>query len=338
MSQTEALHQINAGMVLLKLPNHLPRVSTLLCLLLFLPALSPPAMGAVSTNQAFAGRWDLTLQDGDHREMPSWLEVTFQNGIPRADFVGRWGSCRSLPEVEITGDRIRFVSPKHEEDSKTDLVFLGKLTGDTMAGTALGPNRAAWSWTTKRAPVLPPPAVIKWGKPLTLFNGLDFTGWRFDPPEHSGSWKVADQCLVNHSAGANLITRKTFQNFKLHVEVNCPPKSNSGIYLRGRYEVQVEEDSIEEPPSHRIGAIYGFLGPKPAQPRRPGEWQTFDITLLGRFVTVRQNGHTTIDNQEIPGITGGALDSHEALSGPIYLQGDHGGVVYRNLVLTPAAP
>jgi hypothetical protein len=87
-----------------------------------------------------------------------------------------------------------------------------------------------------------------------------------------------------------------------------------------------------------MGAIYGFLAPVPEQPRRPGTWQTFDITFVGRFVTIVQNGTAIISNQEIPGITGGALDSEEGLPGPIYLQGDHGGIAYRNIILTPAIP
>ncbi|HEX4646638.1 MAG TPA: DUF1080 domain-containing protein [Verrucomicrobiae bacterium] len=255
--------------------------------------------------------------------------------MPRANFVGRWGSARPLPKIEINGDSIQFVSPKDQEDSKTDLVFQGKLTDDTLAGTALGPNGTPWTWTAKRAPALPRPAVVKWGEPQKLFDGVDFTGWRFDNPGRAGSWKVEDGCLVNHTAGANLITTESFQDFKLHVEVNCPPKANSGIYLRGRYEVQVEDDSLDEPPSHHMGAIYGFLAPNPEPPRRPGEWQTFDITLVGRFVTIALNGQTIIDNQEIPGLTGGALDSREELPGPVYLQGDHGGIAYRNITLTP---
>ncbi len=87
----------------------------------------------------------------------------------------------------------------------------------------------------------------------------------------------------------------------------------------------------------RTGGIYGFLAPSPEQPRKPGEWQTYDITLVGRVVTVVQNGHTSIDQQEIPGITGGALDSDEGRPGPIYLQGSEAGhVAFRNIVITPA--
>ena len=113
--------------------------------------------------------------------------------------------------------------------------------------------------------------------------------------------------------------------------------SNSGVYLRGRYEVQIETDSPNDPPNRRLGSVYGFLTPSPEPARTSGEWQTYDITLIGRNITVVHDGKTIIDNQEIPGITGGALDSREAQPGPIYLQGSEKGHVYfRKIVITPA--
>jgi hypothetical protein len=288
--------------------------------------------------ESLAGRWDLTIHDPNNKQFPSWLELTIDEGVWKARFVGRWGNARPLPKVAIQGNRIQFVSPKQEEDSTTDLVSDGRLTGEGLIGSAAGPNGAAWTWAGKRAPALKPPANVQWGEPLTLFNGRDFAGWIFDNPAKASSWVVENQCLINRSAGSNIATDRKFQDFKLHIEVNCPANANSGIYLRGRYEVQVEDDSIEEPPTHHMGAIYGFLAPAPELARRPGVWQTFDITLVGRFVTVIQNGQTIINNQEIPGITGGALDSQEELPGPIYLQGDHGGIAYRQILLTPATP
>ena len=287
---------------------------------------------------SFAGRWDLTISDSSNKQLPSWLELKRANGVWSASFVGRWGNARALPKVVIKGDLIQFVSPKEEEDSKTDLIFDGKLTAGTLTGLAKGPEGSVWKWNGKRAPALKPPAKLEWGKAIGLFNGRDFAGWTFDNPAKASSWVVENGCLVNKSAGSNIATDRRFQDFKLHLEVNCPTNANSGIYLRGRYEVQVEDDSIQEPPSHHMGAIYGFLAPDPEQSRRPGIWQSFDITLLGRFVTVVQNGQTIINNQEIPGITGGAIDSHEELPGPVYLQGDHGGIAYRNIVLTPVTP
>ena len=297
-------------------------------------ALAADQKAGAAPAAGFAGRWDLTIQGANHKRLPSWLELTVDHEVWKAGFVGRWGNARTLPKVVIRGDQIQFVSPKEEEDSRTDLVFDGKLTGETLTGSAKGPNGAPWTWTARRAPALKPPASLRWGQPITLFNGRGFAGWTFDNPEKSSSWVVQEGCLVNKSAGSNIATEGKFRDFKLHIEVNCPTNANSGIYLRGRYEVQVEDDSLQEPPSHHMGAIYGFLAPVPEQPRLPGAWQSFDITLVGRFVTVVQNGQTIIDNQEIPGITGGALDSHEELPGPIYLQGDHGGIAYRNIVLS----
>jgi hypothetical protein len=291
---------------------------------------------ALPAQESMAGRWDLTIREADGKQLPSWLELVQRNGTSNASFVGRWGNARPLSKVTIQDDQIQFISPREEEGSKNDLVFDGKFADGRLSGTAKGPNGAAWSWTGQHAPALPPPKEHKWSKPVSLFNGRDFSGWSFDNPAKASSWVVEGGSLVNKSAGSNIATEQRFQNFKLHIEVNCPTNANSGIYLRGRYEVQVEDDSIQEPPSHHMGAVYGFLAPVPEQPRRPGVWQSFDITLLGRFVTVVQNGHTVINNQEIPGITGGALDSHEELPGPIYLQGDHGGIAYRNMVLTPA--
>jgi hypothetical protein len=319
--------------------------AALLCLGLWFGRVTASAQKVVVAfpEAAFAGRWDLTIKDNGNKELPSWLELTPDHGVWKGNFVGRWGNARSLPKVMIQGEQIQFVSPKQEEGSTNDLVFEGKLTdmsltAGSLGGFARGPNGTQWMWTGKRAPALNPSANIKWGEPAVLFNGRNFAGWTFDNPAKASSWVVDKGCLVNKSAGSNIATDRTFQDFKLHVEVNCPSNANSGIYLRGRYEVQVEDDSILEPPTHHMGAVYGFLAPVPEQPRRPGTWQTFDITFIGRFVTVVQNGNTIIDNQEIPGITGGALNSHEELPGPIYLQGDHGGIAYRNIVLRPAIP
>jgi hypothetical protein len=145
-----------------------------------------------------------------------------------------------------------------------------------------------------------------------------------------------DGVLLNESKGANLRSTKKFDDLKLHIEFNCPEDGNSGVYLRGRYEVQVEyEPAGTEDKSHSMGAIYGFVPLTADSPRRPGQWESFDVTLVGRKVTVVRNGVTVIDNQEIAGITGGALDSHEGEPGPFYIQGDHtGGMKYRNITVS----
>lgn len=285
--------------------------------------------------KAFLGRWDLTLKAPD-RDYPSWLEVGEEDGRWKARMVGRWGNARPLPKVEIADSRITFISPKEEEDSKSDLVFQGQLNGETLSGTVNGPDGKTWQWTGVRAPLLQSTTTVKWGKPIHLFNGTDLSGWKMSKPG-APEWTVHNGTLVTPGNGPELVSDARFQDFKLHLEFNCGTNANSGVYLRGRYEVQIETESQSEPPSHHTGGVYGFLAPTPEQPRAPDKWQTFDITLIGRRVTVVQNGKTVIDNEEIPGITGGAVDSNEAAPGPIYLQGsEKGHVAFRNIVVTPA--
>lgn len=284
----------------------------------------------------FLGRWDLTLK-GPNGEYPSWLQLREKEGQLKAEMVGRWGNARPLPKATLAKDTLTFVSPKDDEGSKDDLVFEGTLKGDVLSGTVNGPDGKTWTWIGRRAPSLARNGPPTWGAPIALFNGKDLSGWKMTPTDSGRVWKVENGLLVTPGNGPELINDTKLQDFKLHVEFKCDPDSNSGIYLRGRYEVQVETDSIDEPPSHHMGGVYGFLAPNPELPRKPGEWQTYDITLVGRTVTVVQNGQTIIDKQEIPGITGGALDSHEELPGPIYLQGgEKGRVVYRSIVVAPA--
>jgi Domain of Unknown Function (DUF1080) len=286
--------------------------------------------------QSFLGRWDLTLKT-PLREYPSWLEITQEDGQVRARMVSRWGHARPLPKIDLSNGRIKFVSPKEEEDRKDDMVFEGKLSGKTLTGTTTGQDGTLWQWTGERAPSLKRTSAPKWGQSTQLFNGKDLRGWTASDPNATPIWKIENGTLVSPGHGAELISDAKFGDFKLHVEFNCAPGSNSGVYLRGRYELQIENDPEPEGPTMRTGGVYGFLAPVPEQPRRPGEWQTYDITLVGRMVTVVQNGQTIIDKQEIPGITGGALDSHEALPGPIYLQGSEAGhVAFRNITITPA--
>ncbi|HEY6129884.1 MAG TPA: DUF1080 domain-containing protein [Candidatus Acidoferrum sp.] len=295
-------------------------------------AASSPAASAA----AFVGRWDLTLKAPD-REYPSWLEVSEDGGTLKAEYVGRWGNARALPKVEVANGKLTFVSPKEEEAMPTDMVFEGTLAGKTLSGKVNGPNNTTWEWTGARAPLLERKTMPKWGKAIALFNGKDLTGWKMSAAGKN-EWKVENGILVKPAGGPELISDAKFDDFKLHVEFKCGQASNSGVYLRGRYEVQIETDSIEDPPNRRMGGIYGFIAASPEQPRTADVWQTYDITLVGRRVSVVQNGQTIINNKEIPGITGGALDSHEGLPGPIYLQGsEKGRVEFRSIAITPGA-
>jgi Domain of Unknown Function (DUF1080) len=293
------------------------------------------ASSASASVKQFLGRWDLSVESPS-RDLPSWIEVSEDQGHVKVVMVGVSDHATELKNADLKDGQLEFVSPKDEEGFRDDTTFKGKVVGGRLVGVATTPGGTFWHWTGRRAPSLKRTGAPKWGNPITLFDGKDFSGWRFSEPKHA-NWKVEDGTLVHDGNGAEIITTSKFEDFKLHLEFNCGEQSNSGVYLRGRYEVQVETDSADEPPSHHTGGVYGFLDPTPEQPRQAGAWQTFDITLIGRTVTVVENGKTVIDQKEIPGLTGGALDSHEELPGPIYLQGsEKGRVAFRNIVITPA--
>jgi hypothetical protein len=288
-----------------------------------------------SPAKGMLGRWDLTLTTPTG-ELPSWIEISEDQGQPKIVMVGVTDHATPLQKFTTTGNELEFVSPKGEEGFLTDMTFKGKLSENELVGTVTDPAGTVWHWKGVRAPELKRKSTPKWGQPVSLFNGKDLTGWTPRGGGGGSSWQAKDGTLFKEGNGPDLVNSSKFEDFKLHIEFNCGAEANSGVYLRGRYEVQIETDSVAEPNSHHTGGVYGFLDPTPEQPRKPGVWQTFDITLLGRYVTVVQNGITVIDNKEIPGITGGALDSHEGLPGPIYLQAsEKGRVAFRNIVVTP---
>jgi hypothetical protein len=299
-------------------------------------AMAPLAVRAATPAQAYLGRWDVTLQT-PQRAYSSWLDIREQHGQPRVRMVGRWGHARWLPQASIVNGHLRFVSPREEEGRQDgDMVFDGVRVGDELRGTTKGPDGATWTWRAERAPKLAATKESQWGAPISLFDGKDLSAWT--PLDATAKpWRVDGGSLVSPGGGTDLRSIAKFGDFKLHLEFNCAPGANSGVYLRGRYELQIENDLQPEAPDMRTAGIYGYLAPTPAAPRTPGVWQSYDVTLVGRYVTVKLNGKTVIDRKEIPGITGGALDSREGEDGPLVLQGSEDGQVsYRNIVITPA--
>jgi hypothetical protein len=287
-------------------------------------------------NPPVIGRWDLTVKSADE-SYPSWLEVQ-RSGYETlvGSFVGRFGSARPISRVQFGDGRLQFSVPPQWERPPNDLTFDGKLDGDELKGEMTDEKGQHLTWTGKRAPSLKRDHAPHWGEPIELFNGKDLTGWKPRSTEVKNGWIVRDGLLFDEQPGNDLVTEQKFTDFQIHAEFRYPKGSNSGIYLRGRYEVQIEDNYGDEPDSHKIGGIYGFLTPCLNAAKKPGEWQTMDITLIGRVVTVVFNGERVIDRQTIPGITGGALDSDEGAPGPILLQGDHGPIEFRKVTLTPA--
>jgi hypothetical protein len=145
------------------------------------------------------------------------------------------------------------------------------------------------------------------------------------------NWVVREAALVNERAGADIMTEERFRDFELRYEYMIPKNSNSGVYLRGRYEVQIDDNFGKPTRVDGDGAIYGEIAPRENATSPPGQWNDMRITLIGRIVTIIQNGKRTIDQKSITRPTLGALDKNVDEPGPIYLQGDHGPVTFRNI-------
>ncbi len=282
---------------------------------------------------AVIGRWDITV-NMDGKEYPSWLEIQLSgNSTLVGQFVSTGGSARPISKITFTNEEISFSIPIQWEKEGNDLSFNAKFEGDTLNGTMVSADGKNYKWSGVRAPSLHRNAEPVWQKPITLFDGHDLNGWH---ASGKNQWLAKDGIISSPASGSNLITDKTFNDFKLHIEFRYPHGSNSGVYLRGRYEVQIEDENGDEPYKDVFSAIYGFIAPSEMTAKGAGEWQSYDITLIGRLVTVAANGKTVICNREIPGITGGAINSKEGEPGPLLIQGDHGPIEYRNIVITPA--
>ena len=278
------------------------------------------------------GKWNLTInQEG--KQLPGWLEIRHSGtNTLIGRFTYAFGSARPIAEVKKYGDLFYFEIPPQWEPGAANMEFEGKLAGDGLEGTMIYTDGKIYDWTATKAPKLEYYDNQKLGKKIELFNGKNLDGWK--TPE-GNQWVVENGILTSPKSGINLVSEEEFMDFKLHAEFRYPEGSNSGLYLRGRYELQIADNIGLEASSIYFGGIYGLLSPNENRAMKAGEWQTYDITLVGRRVTIVANGKTVISNQNIDGMTGGALDNNEAEPGPIMIQGDHGPVEFRALELTP---
>lgn len=297
-------------------------------------------MGRLSSTSAVVdandliGRWDITV-DENGKPAPSWLEVKLSGTHTLVGyFVGTSGSARPVAKINFDKRKFSFAIPPQWEAGNQDFIIEGELTGSGIQGTIVTSEGQKYNWKGVRAPYLTRTKAPVLGKPIELFNGKDLTGWK---ALGNNQWKVINGVLTSAKSGANLVSDEKFTDFKLHVEFRYQKGSNSGVYLRGRYEVQIEDSPKDAHPSNILfGGVYGFLTPSEIAALGPDQWQAFDITLVGRKITVVANGKTIISNQEIPGITGGAIDSNEGEPGPLFIQGDHGPIEFRKITITPA--
>jgi len=306
----------------------------------------------------YIGRWALTIPGG----RAGWLGVTQERGYLDASVL--WGGGSVVPVDWVTVEdgtlyvlRLRKVERKNRDGKviRTQMrpeYLVAKAYGDSLELTQLqarmnGLGVEKRPFTGKRIPpLLPKPDLskVKYGEPIKLFNGENLDGWKLTNPHAKSAWSVKNGVLVNNPVQkkgerrihyGNLRTVEEFEDFNLKLEINVPKKGNSGVYLRGIYEVQVSDSYGKPLDSHHMGAIYSRIKPTVNAEKPAGKWQSMDITLMDRHVTVILNGKTIIDNQPLLGCTGGAMWSDEFRPGPIYLQGDHSAIKYRNIILKP---
>jgi hypothetical protein len=316
------------------------------------------AFGAVAaSDNPYVGGWELTIPGG----AAGWLGIEEVNGDLRASLLWGGGSVVPLDAAKLEMGKLVLTrinkSQRKDESGKSVTVtntetILARIDGDALKLTDIKPRgngrddeRA--EFTGRREPAMPPApnlAKVRFGSPVRLLNGKDLTGWRLTDPKALSGWSMKDGVLANkvsqeegkpHKNYGNLRTDQVFEDFNLKLETRLAKGGNSGVYLRGIYEVQVADTYGKPLDPHNMGAIYSRIKPTVSAEKAPGEWQTMDITLVDRHATVILNGKKIIDNQPVPGCTGGALWSDVTRPGPIYLQGDHTGIEYRNIVLKP---
>lgn len=290
------------------------------------------AASAWSADTDFNGRWDITVTKGP-RGRAWWLEVDGA-GTPqiKGKFVGfPGGDLNDIQHIWIDGGELRFTydgKDVHQE-------YRARLVGTMLEGTLVqGGSKLVWA--AARSPQIGDADDGSWreGHPVDVFNGHDISNWYGLTGAPSPGWSVEGGILKGNGAATDLISNEKFWNFKLHVEYRTPAKSNSGIGLRGRYEVQILEDHGRPLDRHSNAALYSRIVPTENVTKPAGEWQTYDIRLVGRHVSITLNGKT-VTQGVIDGLTAIACDADEGVPGPIMLQGDHGPVEFRSIVLTP---
>ncbi len=305
-------------------------------------------------DNGFLGMWTFDIDGGGI----GWLNVHQEKDYLDAELLWIGGSVTPVSHVYLADENTLVVTRTNEvkrnDDRKHTITSTLRITrnGDEITGTMSGPSREGTGENVstikgkRLAPVgaAPDLSQVKYGKKIKLFNGKDLSGWRPIDPRKANGFKVENGQLINnpvqpkdghHISYGNIRTEQEFKDFNLKLEVNVPKGNNSGVYLRGLYEIQVVDSYGQPLDSHNMGALYSRITPSEAAEKPAGEWQTLDITLVDRHVTVIFNGKKIIDNQPVDGPTGGAISSDVFAPGPIYLQGDHGNVAYRNIVLTP---
>jgi len=293
----------------------------------------------------FNGRWNIDVKN-EARGRVWWLEVTGAGSKAlKGRFVGApGGGMDDIPKIAVEGGELRFefnrkygVGSAEQRKVERRAVYTAKIQGGKLVGTFALDGNVVYQFTGTRAPLIRDRNDASWkpGKPVDLMNGKDLSAWNAMVPGQPLGWVVENGIAKNVAGANNLVSKETFWNFTLHAEYKLGEGTNGGIGLRGRYEVQIFEDFGKVQDTHSHGALYSRIKPAVNASKPAGEWQTMDVRLVGRWVTVVLNGQKIIDGREIEGLTAIAGNGDEANPGPFIVQGDHGPVEFRKFTVTP---
>ena len=295
----------------------------------------------VAADADFNGRWDLTAAVAG-RPRAWWVEL-HGVGTPQASgkFVSAYGGdLNTLDKIAVEDGALVFTVKNTSRNPKgPDPVYRGRMVAGKLVGTKETPGSSAppVQWTGVRSPAIADKDDGSWqeGTPVELFNGKDLSGWKALNPDADVKWTYVDGILRNAPPTTDLISEQKFWNFKLHMDFRIVAHSNSGIGLRGRYEVQILDDYGQPPNTHGAAALYSRIAPSVNASKPAGEWQSYDIRLVGRTLTVVHNGKTVLDKVQVEGLTAIANNADEAQPGPFIIQGDHSYVEIKSFRVTP---
>ena len=284
---------------------------------------------ARAQNNPFVGAWNMTAEAPNQGNY--WLEVKDEGGKPAVMFLNRGGSPVAAQDVKVAGNELTFMVGGTSQNRPTVTLRAdgNKLSGTVGQVKVAGERPPTWAACDANA-------AHSFGKPVVLFDGKSLDAWGLQMQNRPIMWKVEDGVMTNDPKGNNLVSKEKFKDFRLDAEYKVSEKGNSGIYLRGRYELQVLDDAGRtDDREHGHMSVYSAKAPLVNASKKAGEWQTVQITIVGNCVSATLNGQKIHDNSKIARITGGALDARENEPGPIMIQGDHEKVWYRKVVVTP---
>ena len=294
-------------------------------------ALAAQAPATPVTADDYVGRWNVVITDATDTFVSGGIRIDKTGAGLSGGLVWRSGSYAPVKSVDVVDGVLRIVrtAATDKQDS-----FEARLEGGVLKGQVTYADGKIHHFEGRKAPPLPSFKTSAAWRTVKLFDGKTLNGWRQRDPKAKNGWAVVngELAVVEPKGNSDLVSDGTFQDMQLHLDFNVDPKSNSGVYLRGRYEVQILDnpDAKMALDTHGCGAIYSRLAPAVDATKPAGTWQTLDIEFIGRQIEVKLNGKTIVKDV-VDGITGGALSPWEGEPGPLMLQGDHGKVRFRNI-------